>query len=268
MKRLLPRCAVGLALLSSPLLAQIGPGNIAWTTPGGGLSQINLKSFDSVAQALGSPVAGTGVVTLKGVPLSGRLGQADTLLSHTALSKGQGSATIIALNLVSESPVVLQDGRSFNLQLCLPSTAQSAGSFAIAPNGPSGGNASCTLPVVPVLVFTGTNGNAVRIDCSVVPCPTLQVGTSSEPYAVTGGGSSFTPTAANVATLPSGNFSVANCDTQAAVSLVGQGGFYAGVAANSAGGFNPVSVQHIDTSRNVNHIVTPPLVPGTGSPVS
>src|ERR1700753_660253 len=118
--RTLSAAAVAVAcLVSLPLAAQtLPPGDDGWTTQASN-TQIHLRAMPVVAKALGASVAGNGIANLSGVPLnSSQLGNVDTIVGRSAISGGKGTASLVALNLASASPVKLTAGRSYSLQVC------------------------------------------------------------------------------------------------------------------------------------------------------
>lgn len=242
-RKLLFALACTACIVALPLAAQNLPaGDEGWTTQSSN-SQIDLGSIPAVSQALGAPLAGNGIVTLTGVPLnSGQLGGADTIIARGAVSGGQGTASIVGLNLAGASPVQLTDGRSYALQLCLPAgSAQPVGSATIDPSGPNAGNMTAVVPVNPLLVFTNTANpqDVVKIDCSTGACPTIQLSTQNAPYVVA---TASQAAAAGIGSVPSGNLGLANCGGQRSANLAGQGNIYVG-AAFSSNGISPVNVQ-------------------------
>ncbi|HEY6320179.1 MAG TPA: hypothetical protein VJA16_01335 [Thermoanaerobaculia bacterium] len=248
--------ALTFCLVTLPLAAVIiPPGNEGWATLSSN-TQINLGQISAVSQALGAAVAGNGIAGLSGVALNtSQLGNADAIISRGSLSGGTGSASIVALNLASTSPVKLTDGRSFSLQICLPTgTAQPQGSVTFQPRGSNAGNMTASLPVVPLLVFTNTNNpqDMVRVDCSVVQCPSIDLTTQNAPYVLA---TASQASAAGIGTLPSGNVSVANCGGQVQVSLVGQANVYVGATFLANGTLSPVNVQV--TNAIVTHLMLP-----------
>jgi len=248
--------ALTLCLVTLPLAAvNIPPGNEGWATLSSS-SQINLGQISAVGQALGGTVAGNGIAGLSGVALNtSQLGNADAIISRGSLSGGTGSASIVALNLASTSPVRLTDGRSFSLQVCLPTGAsQPQGSVTFQSHSSNSGNMTASLPVVPLLVFTNTNNpqDVVRVDCSVVQCPSIDLTTQNAPYVLA---TASQASAAGIGTLPSGNVGVANCGGQVQASLVGQANVYVGAIFLANGSLSAVNVQV--TNPIVTHLIYP-----------
>lgn len=255
-RTLFAAASVAACLTSLPLAAQsFPPGDDGWTTQSSN-TQINLGAMPVVSQALGAPVAGNGIANLAGVPLnSTQLSNADTIIGRGAISGGKGTASIVALNLASASPVQLTDGRSYSLQVCLPpGTTQPAGSVTVQPSGSNAGNLTASLPVAPLLVFTNTNNpqDVVQIDCSAGGCPSIQLTTQNAPYVLA---TASEASASGIGTVPSGSVSVANCGSQQQTNLAGQGGLYAGATFAASGKINPVNIQV--TSIIVIHFIGP-----------
>jgi hypothetical protein len=242
-------------LASLPLVAQTLPaGDDGWTTQASN-TQINLGAMPVVAKALGASVTGNGIANLAGVPLnSSQLGNVDTIVGRSAISGGKGTASLVALNLASASPVKLTDGRSYSLQVCLPPGAsQPKGSITVQPGSSNTGNLTTSIPATPLLVFTNTSDSkdVVRIDCSTGACPSIDLATQNAPYVVA---TADQAKASNIGTLPSGSVSVDNCGSPVSTSLAGQGNLYAGTVLSS-GKLAPVNVQV--TSIIVIHFIGP-----------
>jgi hypothetical protein len=251
--------SLAVCLASLPLAAQSFPaGDEGWTTQSSS-TQIDLGAMPIVSQALGAPIAGNGIANLTGVPLnSSQLGNTDTIVGRGAVSGGKGTASVVALNLASASPVQLTDGRSYALQICLPSGAtQPAGSATFQPTGSNAGNMTASVPVSPRLVFTNTSNpqDVVRIDCSAGGCPSIQLSTQNAPYVVA---TASQASASGIGTLPSGNVSVANCGSQLQISLAGQANLYEGATFASSGKITAVNIQL--TGQIVVHLVGPFVV--------
>jgi hypothetical protein len=264
-----------------PLGAQtFAAGNDGWTTPSGGQTQVNLADMPAVTSALGSPIVGGNLINVQGVPLdSTDLGSMDTLMARGAIASGSGSLTIAALNLVSSASVQLQDGRAYTMQLCLSDTPSSSGSITLTRANGDGGTFSSTFSVLPKLVFTNIHNSSdkVRIDCGGGGCSTLTLTASNAGWVQTGGPGGFDPGVAGVTPMPTGSFTVANCDSTHSVTLAGSSGFYPGFTASSGGGtggssvvdpvrmssasggggsFPPSPINH--SQQTANHAVRPP----------
>ena len=243
--------AVG-ALAVLPAAAQtFAAGTDPWTTPGGGQTQVNLDSFPA-ASVLGSTITSSHSPSLKGVPLdSTNMGSPDTLMDRGAISSGQGSLTITALNLAAESDVVLADGRHYSLQVCLSDTGSSSGSIALTRTNSDGGTFNSSFSVLPKLVFTNTSNpnDVVTIDCGSVRCDPLTMSSSNSGWVNTGGSGNFSPSSKGIPVLPTGQRTVANCNGTHTVNVNAPGGFYAGWSA-SAPTFpqSPPGEQHTDLS--------------------
>lgn len=259
MRRMLV-CAALSCLIALPVAAQtvISGGDDGWTTPGGGASQLNLGSFP-IGRFLGSEPVSTDV-SLKGKPLDAGLGSIDTLLTRSdiTLSGGSGTGTlrIVALNLESEGDVVLQDGRRYRLRVCLSKAGSSTGSASLRKVNADGGTFSSTLPVLPKLIFSPTNGgSAVTIDCGTGACPEMDMGSANTGWVQAGGGSSFDPVAKGVTPIRSGVVVDSDCDGvkggQGDYTTVGKGSgvtFHAGFAASPGHAAVAVGERHEDLS--------------------
>jgi len=246
--------ALFLAAGAAPLVAQtFAAGNDSWTTPSGGQTQVNLNSFPGALTALGSPVVGSGVINLQGSPLnSSSIGKADTIMARGAISGGNGSLQIIALNLAGSSNVVLQDGRQYSLQVCASDTASPAGTISLTQSNGDGGTFNSSFSVLPKLVFTNVNPpyDKVRIDCGGGGCDPLTMSASNSGWVQTGGPGNFSPSAKGIPNLPTGNVTVNNCDGTHTVSLSGRGSLYPGWSASASTGFppSPPGERHTDLS--------------------
>jgi len=278
--------ALALPLLAAmPLLAQtFSAGDDGWATPSGGQTQVDLGSMPAATTALGSPIVGGNVVNLQGQPLdSTHLGSIDTILSRGAIASGQGTLTIVALNLVSSSNLQLQDGRVYSLAVCLSDTASNSGSISLTQVNGDGGTFSSSFSVLPKLVFTNVNNpnDVLTIDCGSGGCDPLTMSASNAGWVQTGGPSNFSPSAEGITPLPNGNDTVANCGGTHTLALVPAGGFYPGWSAGSGGqagtraassrghasqatpfsasggGISPSPVPHAH-STYANHVVKPP----------
>lgn len=239
--------AVAVLLVAAlPAAAQtLAAGDDALNTLGSGNTSVDLSSFSTAIQnAFGSGVSGSTVVNLQGESLnSSAFGPSvDTLVGRGSISSGGGSLTILALNMASTSPVSLQNGTSWNLQVCLSDDAQTAGTISLTPySGDSGdgGTFNSSMPVLVKLVFTNTSNSSdvVSIDCGAVSgCSTLTIASTSTGYALSGGPNNFSPSAEGINSLPTGNQTVNNCNGTHTVNLVSPGTFYPGWTLSTGGG--------------------------------
>jgi hypothetical protein len=276
------RWLVALPLAAAmPLAAQtFSAGDDGWTTPSGGQTQVDLSQVPAALTALGSSIVGGDVINLQGSPLdSTNLGTIDTILGRGAISSGGGSLTIVALNLVSSSNVVLADGRQYSLQVCLSDSAQTAGSISLTVANGDGGTFSSSFSVLPKLVFTNVSNHSdvLTVDCGSGSCDTMTMTASNAGWVQTGGPGNFTPSSYGIDQLPNGNDTVANCGGTHTVALVPANGFYPGWTASGGsggssvvprattfasvgggGGFKPSPVPHSHASSAAWHHVTPP----------
>lgn len=242
--------ALALVVAAVPLAAQsFAAGNDSWTTPADGQTQVNLNSFPGALRALGSPVVSGTTVNMQGNPLNtSSIGKADTILARGAIASGQGSLTIVALNLTSSSNVALQDGRHYSLAVCLSDTASSAGTITLTQANGDGGTFSSSFTVLPKLVFTNVNNpnDKVRIDCGGGGCDPLTMSSSNSGWVQTGGPGNFDPSSKGIPNLPTGNVSVNNCDGSHTVNLSSRGSFYPGFSASTGFPPAPPGERHTD----------------------
>lgn len=255
------KCLIVIALLltTAPLAAQdvISRGDDGWKTPGGGGTQINLASYP-IGQVLGSNPT-SNVVSLKGKPLdAANLGTIDTIVTRPddiTISGGSGSGDleISALSLESESDVVLQDGRTYKLRVCLSDTGNDSGTATLTRSNSDGGTFDSSFEVRPKLIFTPTGGGSpVTIDCGSIGCASISIAASNTGWVNTGGAGGFNPAAKGVTPIRSGIAVDADCDgVKDDYTTIGKGSgkkFYAGFAATT--GFPAVSVgeRHEDLS--------------------
>jgi hypothetical protein len=253
-----------LALAAIPAAAQtFAAGDDAFNTEAGGSTTVDVSQFPGALNALGSPINGGNVINLQGVSLSSSMGPSvDSIVARGAISSGSGSLTLAALNMVSSSNLVLNDGRQYSLAVCLSDTKPSNGTITLTDNGTGdGGTFSSSFNVTPKLVFTNVNNHndVIRIDCGVANC-NLKIASSGTGYAQTGGPHQFDPAAEGINSLPTGNQTVANCDGTHTVNISAPGGFYPGwtfVAGSgpAPGGFRVTGV--IDASRERPDATTP-----------
>jgi len=150
----------------------LAAGDDGWVTPKGGL-QIDLADYP-IAKIFGVRYAAHDKVALKGKPLSPELGNIDTIIHRTQdivlkAKKGSGPLQIAALSLESDKPVKIGD-KSYQLRVGLSET-QKAGHITVTQTGKDKGTFSASFLVAPKLVFAPEGGGeALTIDCGVVPC--------------------------------------------------------------------------------------------------
>jgi hypothetical protein len=245
-----------LALAAVPAAAQtFAAGDDAFNTMAGGSTTVDVSQFPGALSALGSPIVGGNVINLQGVSLSSSMGPSvDSIVARGAITNGSGSLTLAALDMVSSSNLVLQDGRQYSLGVCLSDTAPSNGTITLTSNGSGdGGTFNSTFNVIPKLVFTNVNNHndVIRIDCHVANC-NLNITSTGTGYAQTGGPHNFSPSAEGINTLPTGNQTVANCDGTHTVNISAPGGFYPGWTYSTGSGNTPAGFRVtgvIDASR-------------------
>jgi hypothetical protein len=243
-----------LALAAVPATAQtFAAGDDAFNTVAGGSTTVDVSQFPGALAALGSPIVGGNVISLKGVALNSSFGPSvDSIVARGAIASGSGSLTLAALNMASASNVVLQDGRQYALAVCLSDTAPSTGSISLTTTSGDGGTFNSSFNVIPKLVFTNVNNHndVITIDCAAAGC-NLNISSSNSGYANTGGPNNFSPSAEGINSLPTGNQTVANCAGTHTVNILAPGGFYPGWTFSSGGsspnGFRVSGV--IDVSR-------------------
>ncbi len=227
-----------LAGLAVPMAAQtFAAGDDAFNTSAGGATTVDVSQFPGALTALGSPIVGGDVISLQGVTLSSSMGPSvDSIVARGAIASGTGSLTLAALNMVSSSNVVLQDGRQYQLDVCLSDTAPSTGSITLTQINNDGGTFSSSFSVIPKLVFINVNNHndVLTIDCAVAGC-NLTITSSGTGYAQTGGTNMFNPSTEGINVLPTGNQTVANCTGTHTVNISAPGGFYPGWTFSSGG---------------------------------
>jgi len=245
-----------LALAAAPATAQtFAAGDDAFNTIGGGSTTVDVSQFPGALAALGSPINGGNVISLNGVSLSSSFGPSvDSVVARGAIASGSGSLTLAALNMVSASNLVLQDGRQYSMAVCLSDTAPSTGTISLTTTSGDGGTFNSSFNVIPKLVFTNVNNHndVITIDCGAAHC-NLNISSSGTGYANTGGPNNFNPSTEGINSLPTGNQTVANCSGTHTVNILAPGGFYPGWTFSSSGnslsggGFRVTGV--IDASR-------------------
>jgi len=150
----------------------LAAGDDGWVTPVGGM-QIDLADYP-IAKIFGVQYAGHDKVALKGKPLSPDLGNIDTIIHRTEdivlkAKKGRGPLQIAALSLESDKPVKIGD-KSYQIRVGLSET-QKPGRITVTQTGKDKGTFSASFLVAPKLVFAPEGGGeALTIDCGVVPC--------------------------------------------------------------------------------------------------
>lgn len=209
--------AAALLVASSASAQIIRAGDDALSTPGGGTTTVDLSAFP-VDQVFGSGSRFGSkaelVVSLRGEPLgSGPLAKADTIVrrrSDVALRNGTGTGPleIMALRLVSESPVTI-NGRSYQVRVFLSEFRSDVkpGSITYQMSNQDGGKFSSAFTVRTKLVFTDESGNATTIDCGAVDCGAagnLQMSVANANFTLSGIPGGFDPNARGVNRLPAG----------------------------------------------------------------
>jgi len=227
-----------LALAAAPAAAQtFAAGDDAFNTIGGGSTTVDVSQFPGALAALGSPINGGNVISLKGVSLSSSFGPSvDSIVARGAIASGSGSLTLAALNMASASNLLLQDGRQYSLAVCLSDTAPSNGTITLTTTSGDGGTFNSSFNVIPKLVFTNVNNHndVITIDCGAAHC-NLNISSTNSGYVNTGGPNNFSPSAEGINNLPTGNQTVANCAGTHTVNIVAPGGFYPGWAFTTGG---------------------------------
>jgi len=232
-----------LALAAVPATAQtFAAGDDAFNTISGGSTTVDVSQFPGALAALNSPIVGGNVISLKGVALNSSFGPSvDSIVARGAIASGSGSLTLAALNMVSSSNLVLQDGRQYSMAVCLSDTAASTGTISLTTTSGDGGTFNSSFNVIPKLVFTNVNNHndVITIDCAAAGC-NLNITSSGTGYANTGGPNNFSPSGEGINSLPTGNQTVANCSGTHTVNILAPGGFYPGWTF-TPGGSNSLS---------------------------
>lgn len=214
-------------------------GDDGWTTPGGGQSQINLEDYaELVKEALGGDIESETLVSLKGAPLSEELGSVDTIIrrpNDIDISGGEaeGELEIVALNLESEEPVRLADGRVYWLRVCL--AQRGSGYVVVRVENEDGGTFGSSFPVLPKLIFTNADdpGDVVTVDCATGACPAIQLASENSGWVRSGGPGGFSPLEKGLTPIRRGIIIDTDCDGAGDTETIGNVGtnFHAGFAA-------------------------------------
>jgi len=249
--------AAGLALLAvaGPALAAtiIRAGDDGLATTGGGTTTLDLSGYP-VASILGSAVTSNPVVSLIGESLGpgSALAGVDTIVRRTAdttigtTGTGTATLTIVALRLISESPVTTGKD-SYDLRLFLSefgsTVAPGSVTFTLA-NG-DGGTFNSTFNVRPRLVFTSrTTGVSTVIDCGAVTCgdgSDIRVQATNIPFTISGGPGNFQPSSKQIKVLPANLKVDGDGNGVAELTTRGSSNLFVGVSATTGfpvSGFN------------------------------
>jgi hypothetical protein len=218
MKRVLLASAVALLAVAGPALAAttITAGDDGLATTGGGTTTLDLTGYP-VQSVFGSPVSGNPVVSLIGESLGPgtALSGIDTIIRRTSptvigtTGTGTGPIIIVALRLVSESPVTIgKDSYDLRVFLSEFSSSVATGSVTFTLANGDGGTFASTFNVRPRLVFTSrTTQASTVIDCGAVTCGSgadVQVRASNIPFVISGGPGNFQPSSKGIKQLASG----------------------------------------------------------------
>ncbi len=200
------------ALVASSATAQvIYSGDSGLTTPGGGRTVLDLSKFP-ISQVFGSGASSNSVVSLRGESLgSGALDGIDTIVRRSnnvnvSSGTGTGALQIVALRMVSESPVTI-GGKSYGLRVFLSEFRSDVqtGSATFRMVNADGGTFSSAFYVRPKLVFTDESGDTTTIDCGAVDCgPDLKMSAAGASFTLSGIPGGMDPKAKGIKSLPAG----------------------------------------------------------------
>jgi hypothetical protein len=255
MRKVLFTAAAALLAVVGPALAQtvIRAGDDGLATPGGGTTTLDLSGYP-VSSVFGTSVSSNPVVSLIGESLGPgtALAGVDTIIRRTSATTigtsgtGTGSLTIVALRLVSESPVTI-GSNSYDLRVFLSefSSSVTPGTVTFTLANGDGGTFSSTFYVRPRLVFTNRSTQvSTVIDCGAVTCGTgrdVQVQATNVPFVISGGPGNFQPSSKQIKQLASGLSVDGDGNGVPDVTTRGPSNLFVGVAATSGfpvSGFN------------------------------
>lgn len=229
--------AIAMLVASSAPAQKILAGDSGLTTPGGGRSQLDLSGFP-IEQVFGARLESNPVVSLKGESLgTGALDGIDTIVRRTTsidVSSGSGSGPlrIVALRLVSESPVVI-GGKSYALRVFLSEFRSDVAPGAATFNrvNADGGTFSSFFYVRPKLVFSNSAG-ATTIDCGAVTCgdgSDLRMTAQGGSFTLSGIPGGMDPKAKGIKTLPAGLAVDGDGDGQPEVTTLASSNLFIGI---------------------------------------
>ena len=229
--------AVALLVASSAPAQKILAGDSGLTTPGGGRSNLDLSGFP-IEEVFGARLESNPVVSLKGESLGdGALDGIDTIVRRPTtidVSSGSGSGplTIVALRLVSESPVVI-GGKSYRLRVFLSEfrgdVKPGAATFNMV--NADGGTFNSFFNVRPKLVFSNASGSTT-IDCGAVVCgdgTDLRMTAQGGSFTLSGIPGGMDPKAKGIKTLPAGLAVDGDGDGVAEVTTLASSNLFIGV---------------------------------------
>jgi hypothetical protein len=272
-RTLLATAALALAI-AGPALAQpvVNAGDTGLATTGGGTTTLDLAQYP-IQQIFGAPVNGDPVVSLVGESLGAgsALAGIDTIVnlpSNIAIGSGgtgSGVLRLVALRLVSESPVSIGTG-SYDLRLFISefsgTVAPGTVTFTFA-NG-DGGTFNSTFWVRPRLVFTNRSTHvSTVIDCGAVTCGTgkdIEIRATNVPFAISGGPGKFLPSSKQIKLLGAGVQVDGDGNGVAELTTRGSSNFFVGVAASTGfplSGFNKYEFPVV--TRPTSHYPTLPI---------
>lgn len=229
--------AVALLVASSAPAQKILAGDSGLTTPGGGRSNLDLSTFP-IEEVFGARLESNPVVSLKGESLgTGALDGIDTIVRRPTsidVSSGTGSGPlrIVALRLVSESPVVI-GGKSYALRVFLSEFRSDVapGSATFSMVNADGGTFSSSFNVRPKLVFSNASGSTA-IDCGAVTCgdgSDLKMTAQGGSFTISGVAGGLDPKAKGIKTLPAGLAVDGDGDGVAEVTTLASSNLFIGV---------------------------------------
>ncbi len=272
-RTLLATAALALAI-AGPALAQpvVNAGDTGLATTGGGTTTLDLAQYP-IQQIFGAAVSGDPVVSLVGESLGAgsALAGIDTIVNLPGNipigtgGTGSGVLRLVALRLVSESPVrigtTLYDLRLFISEFS-GSVAPGTVTFILA-NG-DGGTFNSTFWVRPRLVFTNRSTQASTvIDCGAVTCGTgrdIEIRAANVPFVIAGGPGKFAPSSKQIKLLGAGLKVDGDGNGVAELTTRGSSNFFVGVAASTGfplSGFNKYEFPVV--TRPTSHFPTLPI---------
>jgi len=274
LKRTLLAVAALALIVAGPALAQpvVNAGDTGLATTGGGTTTLDLAQYP-IQQIFGAAVNGDPVVSLVGESLGAgsALAGIDTIVnlpSNIPIGSGgtgSGVLRLVALRLVSESPVSIGNG-SYDLRLFISefsgSVAPGTVTFTFA-NG-DGGTFNSTFWVRPRLVFTNRSTSvSTVIDCGAVTCGTgkdIEIRAANVPFVITGGPGKFLPSSKQIKLLSAGLQVDGDGNGVAELTTRGSSNFFVGVAASTGfplSGFNKYEFPVV--TRPTSHYPTLPI---------
>jgi hypothetical protein len=243
-KKTILAAALALLAVAGPALAAtvIVAADEGLATIGGGGTTIDLAAYP-IQQIFGAPVTSNPVVSLigeslgPGTDLAGvnTIVRRPTNITIGSTGTGTGPISLVALRLVSESPVTIGSS-AYDLRVFISefsgSVAQGSVTFTFS-NG-DGGTFTSQFNVRPRLVFTDrTRGTSTVIDCGAVTCANgqdIRVQATNVPFTISGGPGNFQPSVQKVKPLKAGLKVDGDGNGVAELTTFGTSNFFPGVS--------------------------------------